>query len=159
MRKTKVELNGFVIIKDKKIENKEIDIYKLGETLLPSFWGMLDSDTVNNRMFIIEMQRYVKLQYIFHYQTETERVKKIKNYLKQTEENLVTYLNEHRNIKVQKSHLDVKIISDVDYCSLPLEEAKNDLSTQELLEIMSELKNYHPTTIQSEEKRGQNVFF
>lgn len=154
MRKTKVELNGFVIIKDKKV-----DIYKLGETLFPSFGGMLDSATVNNRMFIIEMQRYVKMQYVFHYQIETERVEKIKNYLEQTKEKLEAYLNESHKIKVQDSHLNVEILSDVDYCSLPLEEAKSDLLPHELLEIMSELQEYHPTTIQVEKKRGQNVFF
>lgn len=159
MRKVKIELQGYVSL---TINNQleTVDIYKLGEHLMPGFAGMLDATLINNRMLIIEMQQSgIKFQETFHYKLLPEKKEKIAEYIKDCIQKISIFLEAKYDIDNVDYQLTSLEVFDDDYCVLPLDEAKADLTREELKGVMLELTNYQPTVRKSNKKTGQHVYF
>lgn len=159
MRKTKQELTGIITFKNHGKPYKA-NLYHLGEILMPDYGGMLDASLINNRMLIINMQQEgIKFHKIFHYRKHSDKMCCLNKYLSSCQDKIVLFLKNCYQLDDIECSLETKEIYDEDYCSLSIVEAKNDLTQEELVEVIADLGHYQPTYQKKQKKTGQSVYF
>lgn len=159
MRKTKQELIGNISFQNHGKFYKT-DLYHIGEILMLNYEGMLDASLINNRIFIIDMQQEgIKFHKIFHYRKHDDKIYSLNKYLNCCQDKIMLFLKNHYKLDNIECSLETKEVYDEDYCSLSIEEAKSDLTQEELVEVIEDLAHYQPTLQKKQKKTGQSVYF
>lgn len=158
MRKCRYEITGRILL-----ENVEVSLDNLGEHLQKSTqktskFHLLDGKKVSNQLFLLQLnQQGFSQSKTFYYHSETEKKQMLTQYKNECEETLERFLREFYSITANMN-LQLNIVYDTDCCNLPMDMLKNDLTTEEILELMREKAQYAPTTVPQKPK-GIEVYF
>ena len=151
MIKIETRLSGNITVFNKHtLETMEIPLENIGSFLAEdNKASLLNGALVHDRLAIIDMQEYgITFVLQFAYESISEKKERLSQMLDEAMKKIDGYIRTNYDSFVMVgAHLEYSTVYEKDYIYLGLQEAKADLTAEQLRKFIEESSKYHPTVI------------